>query len=290
MYDELDDDNSNTPTSPQRRSAHQGVPTPIPVRLEAAVSDADPCQSDSVGESMTRRQLPQASPGRIAPTERDRRVLRFIGEQYGVTSQLLLHLLSEYPDSRPLTENAGRQVTTRFQHLELANKRRSNGRTWLTLTRKGYQLVDLDFALWRMPTSRLVHTEATAACRVWYESHAKRVVRSGDWICERQLFAERGASSGLHIPDAELRPRNGGPVAAIEVELTLKRPARSRYRDVLNGLRPEIEAVVYWCPSRHVDLLQRNLEHALADTSRHLRIIVKPLPFLAARLLSGWYS
>lgn len=212
-------------------------------------------------------------------TKRDARMLTLIGEQFGITYDQLspwLGLLSDEP-SGPLSTWGVRNQVDRWQAAGLVHCEKLLGRTWVTLTGRGYARADLPYPLWRMPLSRLRHVYAVNDVRL---SLAKRAGQ-GVWVSERALFVARARDS-WHIGDAALVDGPGSPLEVphrlVEVELTPK--ARLRYStEVVSQLHRNVVGLDYHVAPPHLQRIAEDLFSVLRE--RHpnlpLDVTVRPL-------------
>jgi hypothetical protein len=218
-------------------------------------------------------------------TVRDVLAVRWVGEQYAAATDTLAVLLGRLSPAAPQAPGRVAARTVRH-HLDrwvgagLVVRERRLGRTWVTPTRRGLDLVELAYPTWPLPATQLAHVHAVGLVRLAREPDPC----AGGWICERALFRERGQAS-WHLADGAL------PVAVparwvaqgiqdaferIEVELTAK--PRRRLAAALRSQAPRTAAVTYYAPPAHLDRLAREL----AGLGRELRcsfaVDVRPLP------------
>lgn len=178
-------------------------------------------------------------------TSLDRSLLGFIDEQFAVTVEQLRFARAVFGGGHVVSERAVRLRLERWQRLNLVTKHRRLGRDYIALASGGRTLLGSEYPLWSAPEARLAHTAAVTWCRIWYQCDDERVAKSGRWVCERQLFRERGAAN-YHLHDAELELAGREGRIGVEVELTFKTPSR-RYGEILNNLGPHVRGVMYVC-------------------------------------------
>ena len=227
-------------------------------------------------------------------TVRDVLALRWLGEQYAATSDTLAVLLGRL--SPAVTREPGRVgYETVRHHLDrwvragLVARSRRLGRTWVTPTRRGLDLVELGYPTWALPATQLAHVHAVGLVRLVREPDPC----GGGWVSERALFRERGQAS-WHLADGALpAPVPAGWVAQgiadaferIEVELTPK--PRRRLAAALRTQAPRTAAVTYYAPPAHLD----RLASELAGLRRELRCLfvldVRPLPLVPGATYGG---
>src|SRR6266508_2449680 len=164
-------------------------------------------------------------------TVRDVLALRWLGEQYAATSDTLGVLLGRLSPAAPQAPGqvAGRTVRhhlDRWVRAGLATRTRRLGRTWVTPTRRGLDLVELGYPTWALPATQLAHVHAVGLVRLAREPDPC----AGGWVTERALSRERGKAS-WHLADGALpAPVPPGWAAQgitdaferVEVELTPK--------------------------------------------------------------------
>jgi hypothetical protein len=168
-------------------------------------------------------------------SERDGRLLEFVGEQYAVSVSQLARLIGR-------THRTGRWLRDRWRHAGWIESRplTRNGPSFLWLTPQGVRAAGSAYRTWRPSAAMVEHIEAVTEVRLLLEQE----LRLGDWICERSL-AQRSPSRSEgrpHLPDAVLH--RGGEEIAIEVELSLK--SRSRLAAILEQLGAEYTQVWYF--------------------------------------------
>src|SRR3954463_15944530 len=161
----------------------------------------------------------RADAGLLRATERDRRLLRWVAEQYAVSIPQLARLMGR-------SEHAARWLRARWQRAGWAQ-----GRTMLVgrpvfvwLTRNGSRVAGTGLKVWEPNAGALAHIEAVNEVRLLA---AQRRPRAG-WGCRGGRTARPlpGAPSvRAHRPDAVVNV-DGERRVAVEVELTLKSRAR----------------------------------------------------------------
>jgi hypothetical protein len=213
-------------------------------------------------------------------TKRDARMLTLLGEQFGMTYDHLsvwLGLLGPEP-SGPLSTWGVRNQVDRWQDAGLVHCEKLLGRTWATLTGRGYARADLPYPLWRMPLSRLRHVYAVNDVRLAHATSANQ----GVWVSERALFVGRGKDT-WHIGDAALVNGTDSPLEVphrlVEVELTPK--ARLRYStEVISQLHRNVTGLDYLVAPPHWRRVADDLFSVLQERHPNLAldVTVRPLP------------
>lgn len=283
--DPMNPDGFERPMSKPERSTFGEPVQAVPAETKLRSADADPRRSADVIETRTRRRSKSSQARRPVVTGRRLRWIEWMGEQYGTTYRVAAHVLSERADGTPLSDAGVRQQVEALAALGLVSKHRRFATTWVVPTRAGHELVGQRFPVWAAPESRLAHSDAVNAARVWYESNAQRPQVQGRWISERRLFAERGRDATWHLPDALLRRDGVRQTTSIEVELHVKTP-RQRYVDEVFGrLHPDVSTVLYLCPENLKPRLRANVQWAVsqAGLGSVVTVHVRTLPLLGTR-------
>jgi hypothetical protein len=178
---------------------------------------------------MQARETSEAQPlrrddaGTFKITDRDITGLALCAEQYGAPYDLLAAALE-------VTVDRLRGIVLRWRHAGYATTGGlGRGPAWCWLTPDGMRLLGLPYTATEPVVTRLAHTRAVLATRLWLQSG--EVYQDGQawWRSERRIRAATGGQAGTaHIPDAEVHwpSLDGSPYAgqiwAIEAELTPK--------------------------------------------------------------------
>jgi hypothetical protein len=220
-------------------------------------------------------------------TERDLLVLGWIAEQYAVRMDVLPVLLGRARRDPavlgvPVSVQRARTQVRRWEAAGWARRQFLLGRSWVVLTAAGLRLVGLragqhQLSAWQPVATQLAHIHAVSLVRLHLEARMEPGQR---WVCERYLRQEN-AQTRRHVFDGavelatELRvpfrnavgewtERITKPRAAIEVELTLKTPAR--YRElVTQHVGREWTRIHYYAPAGIVSSLRRHLGEKICD-------------------------
>jgi hypothetical protein len=234
-------------------------------------------------------------------TERDLAALAWIGEQYALRMDLLAVLLGRSRgqpgrpgltvSGAPLSMPTVRDRVRRWEEAGWARRVFVLGHVWVVPTIHGLRLAGLRdgerrLATWQPVVTQMSHLHAVSLVRL----HLEEQMEPGQsWICERYLRQEH-AQARRHVYDGaielatELRvpfrnavgewtERVTKPRAAIEVELTLKTPAR--YRELASQpVGREWTLIQYYAPARIVGSLRRHLGEKIA----HCPVFVEALP------------
>lgn len=174
----------------------------------------------------------RADAGTVRCSQRDLDLLRVVGEQYAVTLPQLARLMG-------CSSHAARWLRSRWERAGWARGRALlvGEPVFVWLTRRGQSLAGIDYAVWRPNAGMLAHIAAVTDVRL----HVLDRHPGAEWVCERELHRELAREPGRrrHRPDGIVVL--DGQEVAVEVELTLKRRARTaaimrdlvaRYRSV----------------------------------------------------------
>ena len=164
-----------------------------------------------------RRNGKQAS---VLLTARDVSALKWIAEQFAVRVDQLPKILSE--GAAEVSRRTCRGVLERWTSADFVTRQKvfAGDPAWVWLTRHGSNACGGSFKLWVPKFGNLTHV-------FWVnEVRLRTALKHPDvlWVSERSIRKEQ--ARGLHVPDAELVPPDGGRVA-VEVELTQKSAART---------------------------------------------------------------
>jgi hypothetical protein len=210
-------------------------------------------------------------------TERDRRLLRWVGEQYCVRIDLLGVLMARLSGD-PATRSAGtvaprlaqRRVAA-WRAARLVDSRRFLAGTpsavWLTA--EGMATAGLPWRSFEPSFPTVAHRHATGVVRAYVEGRAADL----DWTCERQL--REGLPGGLHCPDALITSTDdNGRVwrSAVEVELTRKH--RPRVVQIIRGSLERYDDVIYFAAAAAAPVVRAAVE----ATGVGERVRIRPYP------------
>ena len=164
-----------------------------------------------------RRTGKQAS---VLLTARDVSALEWIAEQFAVRVDQLPKILAE--GEAAVSRRTCRGVLERWTSADFVIRQKvfAGDPAWVWLTRHGSNACGGSFKLWVPKFGNLTHV-------FWVnEVRLRTALKHPDvlWVSERSIRKEQ--PRGLHVPDAELVPTDGGRVA-VEVELTQKSAART---------------------------------------------------------------
>jgi hypothetical protein len=232
-------------------------------------------------------------------TARDAQVIRWLGEQFGARLDTLSVLLARHsPDQsrgagQPLSLRSVRAQLGRWERQGLVTVARALGATWVTPTTKGLGIAGLPYKPWRMPVTQLRHVHAVGVVRLGYE-----LVRSPDpstmstWICERQIWLERGKSTATHVPDGKalIGPTVGkdeGPERTAWFEVELTRKTRARLEQIFSLPAADREGVYYFCPEHLVEPIRSDLESVIVKIGKSIPFQVRSLPTIDGVSLGG---
>lgn len=230
-------------------------------------------------------------------TERDFRLLRWVGEQFLINTCELTELLHSDAQRHylELGEHAMRGLLNRWRKYQLVETFHQLRRgIHIYLTAKGTEVAGLPFKASRPrhnAFNHLSHHDALNRLRLHLEREAWQAGQELLWISERHLIQQERTQNGEykpgkeHRPDAILQTPMGD--VAIEVERTYKRPGR--LKEILNGYlyRSQYALVQYYYSSPRIQQnVQRALKIILSDTpliyqvELQEKIQILPLPFV----------
>ena len=195
----------------------------------------------------------------VQVTDRDVEVLGWVADQYAVRTDVIRWLLG---GGRPLSDSRTRAIVARWQRAGLVESRRffAGAPHVVWPTRVGTALVRPGWRS-RPPTlSLLPHHHAVSQVRLAIERRGQ----GSEWVCERVLYKQR-SSPDAHVPDGTFRS-SGGPVTAVEVELTLK--SADRLRDIVRDLTLDHEAVLYVVADTTIGRAVTAVAEALGEQDR----------------------
>jgi len=210
-------------------------------------------------------------------TERDRRLLRWIGEQYCARMDLLGVLMARYSDD-PAAQAAGtvgarlaqRRVAA-WRSAGLVASRRILAATpsMVWLTAEGMATAGLPWRAFEPAFPTVAHRHATGIVRAYVEGRGAGL----GWTCERQL--REGLAGGRHCPDAMITSTDqAGRVwrSAVEVELTRKH--RPRVEEILRSSLERYDDVIYFAATDAAPVVTTAAENIGATE----RVRVRPYP------------
>jgi hypothetical protein len=210
-------------------------------------------------EHDTPRRAVRADAGLIRATERDLRLLAWVGEQYAISIPQLAVLMGR-------SEHAARWLRARWQRAGWAEGRLVLiGRpVFVWLTREGSRVASLSLKPWVPNAGSLAHIEAVNDVRLLVAARRPEA----KWTSERDLpFRTAPGVARAHRPDAVVTVE-GGRRVAVEVELTLK--SRARLERIVGQLLGEFDAVWYFAaptPRRALDEIAARAGHRLHVTA-----------------------
>jgi hypothetical protein len=199
-------------------------------------------------------------------TERDAKVLRWVGEQYAVRGDLLAHLLrreGQDEADEPLGPRSTRRVVQRWRQAGLVQAepffRDRPAMVWLTYT--GMASAGLSYRPTAPSLATVAHRHAVGVVRAAVEAAGEV-----EWLPERELReGKRGRDAAL--PDGVVLA--GGRRTAIEVELTPKTLARTL--EVIRTLLAEYDDVVYFATPSAARVVERAVERLKAGDRVRVR-------------------
>jgi hypothetical protein len=230
--------------------------------------------------SSTRRRRSDA--GTVHFTARDGVALAWIGEQYGVRTDVAAVVLARQSGREELSRRTVRVQLDRWERAGLVLRQRLYGRSWVVPTSAGLAFAGLPYPPWRPAYGRLAHVHAVSVVRLALEAAAPGL----QWISERALGRERRQADGTwHLPDGAVevpapadRPQLQQAFHAVEVELTPK--SRPNLAEVFDTLTGNTVAVTYFAPASDVPTLRAATAEVTTGRRPRLEVRVVELPHL----------
>jgi hypothetical protein len=210
--------------------------------------------------------------GRTLITERDRAVLRWVGEMYGVSMDHLQILLGR--DAQRETEFPGlvghgtaKRVVERWKRAGLVHSQKYFYKkpSWVWLTRQGLQQFISPSRYWQPKMTMLDHFYWVNHVRLYIEN---RRGNEAIWRSERQLKLARTPGEKKHLVDAEIEIQ--GSVIGLEVELTPKKIGTTR--EIMEGLAKEYSTIWYFTNQQTRALITRCVADFSESVSRKFRV------------------
>lgn len=192
--------------------------------------------------------------GQVRATERDLKVMTFIGEQYAISLDHLKKLL-EMEKGEGLSESTVKRLCIRWESAGWIEKRKilAHSPQWVWLTKHGLQEMELDYPYRAPSLARLNHIYYANAVRLHIEKKHKNEV---EWRSDRLVNVERKADKKKHIVDGELLFQ--GATIAIEVEISKK--SQRRLSSILRELRRDYEYVWYFAANECYQVVKEAIE------------------------------
>jgi hypothetical protein len=135
--------------------------------------------------------------GRIRLTQRDITGLEMVAQMYAAPYDLLALKLG-------VTETRTRGILVRWRRAGLVESGTlCAGPAWCWPTQRGLLHLGYPWTAEPPALSRLAHTRAVLACRLWMESRRPWQKWLAPWRCERQMQAEAPSAGGC-MADAEV--------------------------------------------------------------------------------------
>jgi hypothetical protein len=210
-------------------------------------------------------------------SERDVKLLAWIGEQYTVRADLLAVLMAQHGDDaaarargRVTQQTVSRRVVAwRRAGLVKSMIHQAGTPSTVWLTADGVQLAGLPWRPYEPTLATVAHRHAVGLVRVEAEA------RGLGWICERELREGQGGQP-LHLPDGVvLSPGPDGRQWRTAVEVELTRKTEVRVVAILRHLLAAYDEVVYRVHPSAMTVVTRSVA---ALSSGADRITVRPYP------------
>jgi hypothetical protein len=171
--------------------------------------------------------------GQVRLTERDGRVLRWLGEQFGAP-------LGVVADLYGVGERAARENAARLERTGCASRAVVGGQQWVVPTRAGLRLADLDYEVWQPRVFKLEHVAAVGRLRLALAA----LYPEARWTSERAIRS-RWAGSGARVRFADAQLDFDVTCVGIELELHRKHPGD--YQGIASDVDPAFDVVWWFC-------------------------------------------
>jgi hypothetical protein len=191
-------------------------------------------------------------------TERDLRVLTWLGEMFGAPLGVVRELLEGHP-ARPRTVPAGagwrlagvapdrlaaaRKWAGRMVAARLVRVERVLGQLWVVPTRAGLDFAGLDYGTWKPVGWKLDHVRAAGRLRLRLEAQYPEAT----WTSERAIRS-RWAGSGARVRYADGQLDFPGSTC-VGVELELHRKQRHEYDGIAADVDPAFDQCWWFVPA-----------------------------------------
>jgi DNA-binding MarR family transcriptional regulator len=204
---------------------------------------------------MSGKRKSRSDKGQVRATERDFKIMTYIGEQYAISLDHLKKLL-EMEKGEGLSESTVKRLCTRWENAGWIEKKKllAYRPQWVWLTRTGLQEMELDYPHRAPSLARLNHIYYANAVRLHIEEKHGDAV---EWRSDRLVNVERKADKKKHIIDGELLFQ--GAVIAIEVELSKK--SKKRLSSILRELRRDYKYVWHFAADECYQVVKEAIEN-----------------------------
>jgi hypothetical protein len=177
--------------------------------------------------------------GQVRLTDRDARVLRWLGEQFGAPLGVVGELYG-------VEGRAARQNAARLERAGFASRTAVGGQQWLVPTRAGLRLAGLEYEAWAPRIFKLDHVQAVGRLRLKLEAQYPEAT----WTSERAIRS-RWAGSGARVRFAD--GQLDFEVTCVGVELELHRKHPRDYEGIAADVDPAFDQVWWFVPSNSAD-------------------------------------
>jgi hypothetical protein len=184
----------------------------------------------------------RADAGVVRVTDRDVRVLRWLGEQFGAPMATVAALYG-------VGERDARRHAARLEQAGFATRQRAPGTTWLVPTRRGLRFAGLDYGEWALVAWKSDHTAAVGRLRLCLAD----LYPEATWTSERAIRS-RWDDSGARVRFAD--GQLDFHVTCVGVELELHRKKPHQYKNVAGDIDPDYDEVWWFCPPGDVTWLR----------------------------------
>ena len=219
---------------------------------------------------------------RLFLTDRDVRLLGWIGEQYCVRGDLLAVLMARHSDDEAaraagrVTDAAVRRRVGAWRAAGLVATEQFLAKTPATvwLTAEGMATCGLGWRASAPTFATVAHRHAVGVVRVWVEGRG----RDYQWICERELRDGLDQPAGGrrdHLADGVVvSTGQDGRVGRSAIEVELTRKTKGRVEEILRGLLARYDDVIYFAVPTAAGTVRTAAESVRAAD----RVRVRPYP------------
>lgn len=211
-----------------------------------------------------RKRKSRSDKGQVRATERDLRIMTYIGEQYAISLNHLKQLL-EMEKGERLSDATVKRLCIRWERAGWIEKRKllASQPQWVWLSKTGLQEMELEYPYRAPSLARLNHIYYANAVRLYIE---KRRGSAVEWISDRLVNVERKAERKKHIVDGELLLE--GATIAIEIEISKK--SKRRLSSIVRELKRDYKYIWYFA----ADECYQNVKEAIESVPNHQETFV----------------
>jgi hypothetical protein len=182
----------------------------------------------------TGRRARRSDAGSVRVTDRDVRVLRWLGEMFGAPMPVVAELYG-------VGERDARRQAARLERAGFASRQLAPGGAWLVPTRRGLRFADLDYERWAVSAWKGEHVAAVGRLRLTLQARYPEAT----WTSERAIRS-RWAGSGARVRFADGQLDFPG-TTCVGIELELHRKQPHTYQGITSDVDPAFDQVWWFC-------------------------------------------